>query len=154
MRPRLSILILLLALASCGTVLEPEDLSGVFVLQATPVILQPDNGRLEIIADTLRVSSDGSATRVVAESFQSEAGSYVEVRVEQYRYTIHRRTAQFAFVCPINALMLCIPPPHIWGTPTSTGLSLRSAIDPQARLEYRRVHGVTAQSVASRARAS
>lgn len=145
MRPGLSILILMLALVSCGTVLEPEDLSGEFVLQATPVILQPDNGRLEIIADTLRVRSDGSATRVVAESFQSEAGSYVDVRIEQYRYTIRRGTVEFAFVCPIHALMLCTPPPHIWGTPTSTGLSLRSAIDPQVRLEYERAHGVRAR---------
>jgi hypothetical protein len=145
MKPGLSILILILALASCGPVLEPEDLRGEFVLRGTPVTLHLDHGRLDIIADTLRVGIDGSAVRVVAESYQSEAGSYVDGRVEHYRYTIRRGRAEFAFVCPIDALMLCTPPPHIWGTPTSTGLSLRMAIDPHARLEYERSHGSRAQ---------
>jgi hypothetical protein len=145
MRKGAPILILLLTVASCGTVLEPEDLQGEFVLQATPVILQIHSGHLHILADTLRVNSDGSAERVVAESFQSDDGSHVVMRVEQYRYTIRRGTVEFAFVCPINALMLCTPPPHIWGTPTSTGLSLRLAIDPEAALVYERTRDIGAQ---------
>ncbi|MBR9988604.1 MAG: hypothetical protein KFH98_02555 [Gemmatimonadetes bacterium] len=140
-RAALAIGFLLPALASCDPVLSPDDVAGEYVLQGTPVILELDHGRITLLADTLRLSTDGTATRVVVETYESGTETLSDTRIEPYRYTIRRGRVELAYVCPINALMLCTPPPHMWGPPNASGLALRAAIEPAVVLQYDRLHG-------------
>ena len=131
--------LLLPALGSCDTGLDTNDMVGEYVLQGTPAVLHPDHGRLEIRADTLRLHGGGSATRVSLEAYESESDSYAVLFVAEYRYSIRNGRVELEFMCPPNAL--CTPPPHIWGSPTSSGLILRHAIDPGVPLLYERTAG-------------
>lgn len=128
--------LLLSAITSCDSVLQPEDIAMEYVLlQATPMVFGSGVHQYEIVADTLRLAADGSGSEVVV-MVPTQGGPSFR-RIDPYVYRIRGDSLELTFVCPPDAD--CTPPPHFIGKVTDTGLSLRSPHDPRVRREYDRV---------------
>ena len=98
-----------------------------------------------ILADTLRIRRDGSASQTTVAYYgnPSAAGpntSESPVRMDlDLRYNLNGERVEVAIHCPIEALMLCLPAPHYTGTLSSSRIVLENVLGLRTPMVYERV---------------
>jgi hypothetical protein len=120
--------------------------AGLYVLRSVagypPPVVANEVATLVVIADTIRLGSDGtgseSGVELLVDNTLPEGGLKQGYEREfNYRRTGHRIEVEFP--CPPNALMLCIAPPHYVGTFTAGGLEFSFALYYRTPLVFERV---------------
>jgi len=142
MRPRILLALAIPAVLACESGLMPEPdtvVVGTFVLDTDgPVLLQWEGVRATLLADTLRFKPDGTLVRSGSTHYDYDTFRDTTLYMSApYLHQTNGSRVELESVCPPNAL--CGPPPHLWGTLTSSGLVLKAAEDPRPTLRYRRI---------------
>lgn len=143
MRPRILLALAVPAVLACESGLLPQpqaEVAGTFALDVSdgPVVLQWASVRATLLADTLRLKSDGTLVRSGRTHYDYD--TFPDTTVSSTVPYLHQTEGfriELEYVCPPNAL--CSPPPHLWGTVTGESLVLKAAEDPRATLRYRRI---------------
>jgi hypothetical protein len=122
-------------LTSCGEPTSPSRAAGVYVLtqvagDALPTaLLTNESVRIMVIADTLRLSPDGTGVRTSA--YRTDFLSILDKAPESsehsqaFSFRVTGDRVEIGFHCPPNAN--CAPPPHIIATRSGEGLDIEFA---------------------------
>lgn len=131
---------------SCGESLGPGSFAGVYVLRAIgsdplpAVVSSNENVTIFVLADTLRLASNGAGLQVGLRRILPAAGEPVDtIRIEWplYYEAAPPGRIEVTYVCPPNAL--CTAGPHLVGGLTADGLYLEGAVPDGPPLSYERV---------------
>jgi hypothetical protein len=138
---RLAALALLCSAASaCDSATDADPAARYALVVNPPVVIQNESVRIELLQDRLALNEDGSARREVTQRYDFVSPAVrdtTETFVETYHYDVNGATIELTALCPPNAL--CIEGPHLWGRVTADGLELRTHLDPDVVLAYRRL---------------
>jgi len=129
----------------CGDSLATGDLVGSYVLRrvgpdALPTVLfSNDYVTSRVLADTLRLSANGSGTRASSQVVQERATGVIDTVQSEAGFRFHVRDGgvEIAFDCPINGD--CAAPPHFVGHAISGDLEIDYALGARVPLLYARI---------------
>jgi hypothetical protein len=136
-----------MAATACENTLAPEAVAGTYVLTAVgnnrlpTELYRTDYVIVRVLADTLRLNSDGTATSSTNRSVESRLSGVPDSGSEHVVTPAHYLTrsgrVEITFDCPPNAS--CIAGPHLIGVPSIGGLDVDFVIANNAALSYRRI---------------
>jgi hypothetical protein len=136
----------LAALAGCDSPLAPSRLAGTYVLaavgEAPPPVVVIDDALMTItvLADTLRLQSNGSGEQVVVQHYRyhdtSTRPADTEILEVPVYYQIRGDRIEFTFGCPRGKYCLAILANTFTGRLTADGLVIDTVPAPRA---YRRI---------------
>ena len=138
-----SAFVVLVGFTGCESVLDPSGVAGTYVLESVggrplPAVVWDDEFvRATILADTFRLHSDGTGTRVYALDVKYLKESQRDGKAvfdRQVSYQLKGNDIALTHVC--GPAELCAPPPHHTGRISSAALRLGGEPGPYV---YRRV---------------
>ncbi|HUG42579.1 MAG TPA: hypothetical protein VMM12_19095 [Longimicrobiales bacterium] len=121
---------LLLAAAGCADPIEPADFAGAYELDAVAgeplpaVLIEHETFRFHVHSDHLILNADGTGSRVTtgaADQMDGMPAKDVSWETDLVFHVVDQRI-EIEFVCPPDALMLCIAPPHLIALGTADGV--------------------------------
>jgi hypothetical protein len=133
---------------SNGDVFTPEVAGegATYVLRSTggtpvpAVWVSNQSVTVTVVADTIRLTSDGRGERVLVEEYnEGTAGGPIRRReAGDLDYTRGGDRIEITLPCP--ELGLCVAPPHLVGRVTAAGLIFEQALNYRTPLRYDRVN--------------
>lgn len=138
---RFAALALLCSAASACDSATDADVAALYALDVNPaVVLETPYARFELLEDRLELNEDGTARRQLTQRIDfaaPEMRDTTQSYTERYTYAVQGGRIEMETQCGPAAL--CPAAPHVWGRVTGDGLELRTLVDPDAVLTYRRL---------------
>jgi hypothetical protein len=122
MRKRIALALVAPAVLACDSMVASESpaLPGTYVLEA-PVVTEHPGARSTLLADTLRFSTNGAATRSTRAEFDDGRTRTITVRSgAPYYFEMRAGILELTYIC--GPAELCAPAPHMVGRFTEDGL--------------------------------